>query len=486
RAVRHHQHLPGGPPPRAGCYVLETDVSGRVLAAGEVDRCYRGLAAVERAIRRLRTGGWEIGPVSLRRADRTRGHALVRLPGLKLQLALEGRLRAAFGTTDTDAHTVILDDALTALGRLCLERYQVEGRITVRRVRRLTHPDERQQEILEALGVTPPTFKTPQATGSPRRRCRPQRTVRWFALSHSPSTTCPNSMPLALRKINPTSICRPAGRCPQREWGDVAGSGSFQIQPSVAIFGKEFQGALKVGERLLLLAQVTQRYAEIVQSLGSQPQGACEPQRGSSPEGVALEEQKRSPLEGSAPRLVGFALPPWGNGLQAIQCLQGISPFAAEGEEFDQHPQPLSRLESTALQSCLDLLGMVFRQCQGTHAPLVVEVSREAREVSVNAVERRPHKRDAGLLHEGSEEEVVILGTLQSTIVAQPLSEVGAEGGYSHRREEIASKATDEIAGGAKLRGEGKAAERPAARAVEKVRLVKGKHGVVRFESLDE
>jgi len=158
-----------------------------------VDRCCRGLAVVERAIRRLRTGGWEIGPICLRRADRTQGHALVRLPGLKLQLALEGRLRAAFGTTDTDAHTVILDDALTALGRLCLERYQVEGRITVRRVRRLTHPDERQQEILEALGVTPSTFKTPQGTGSPRRRCRPQRTARWFALSHSPSTTCPNS-----------------------------------------------------------------------------------------------------------------------------------------------------------------------------------------------------------------------------------------------------------------------------------------------------
>ena len=154
-----------------------------------MDRCYRGLAVVERAIRRLKAGGWEIGPVSLRRADRTQGHALVRLPGLKLQLALEGRLRAAFGTTDTDARTVTLDDALTALGRLCLEYYQMEKRITVRR---LTHPDERRQEILEALGVTPPTFKTPQGTGSPRRRCRPQRTARWFALSHSPSTTCPS------------------------------------------------------------------------------------------------------------------------------------------------------------------------------------------------------------------------------------------------------------------------------------------------------
>ncbi len=77
-----------------------------------------------------------------RRADRTQAHASVRLPGLKLQLALEGRLREAFGTTDADTHTVTLDDALTALGRLCLEHYQVEGRITVRR---LTHPDERQE-----------------------------------------------------------------------------------------------------------------------------------------------------------------------------------------------------------------------------------------------------------------------------------------------------------------------------------------------------
>jgi transposase len=158
----------------AGCYVLETDVCRELLAAGEVDRCYRGLAVVERAIRRLKTGGLEIRPVYLRRADRTQGHALVCLLGLKLQLALEGRLRAAFGTTDTDAHTVTLDDALTALGRLCLEHYQVEGRITVTR---LTHPDEPQQKILEALGVTLPTFKTPQATGSPRRRCRLKRTA---------------------------------------------------------------------------------------------------------------------------------------------------------------------------------------------------------------------------------------------------------------------------------------------------------------------
>ncbi|ASV75788.1 Mobile element protein [Thermogutta terrifontis] len=163
----------------AGCYVLETDVRGELLDAAAVDRCYRGLAVVERAFRRMKTTGLEIRPVYLRRADRTQAHALVCMLALKLQMVLEERLRAVFGTTAEDEHTVTLEDALTALGRLCLEYYQVNGRIELTR---LPQPDTQQQKILEALGVRLPTFqpsrlkKPTQKSPRSRRRSQPRST----------------------------------------------------------------------------------------------------------------------------------------------------------------------------------------------------------------------------------------------------------------------------------------------------------------------
>ncbi|GAB4240528.1 MAG: hypothetical protein Kow00109_15710 [Acidobacteriota bacterium] len=123
----------------------------------------------------MKTAGLEIRPVYLRRADRTQAHALVCMLALELQLVLEQRLRAVFGTTAEGAHTVTLSEALTALGWLCLEYYQVDGRIALTH---LPQPDEQQQKILEALGVRLPTFKPPTpkkpAKKSPRTRRRSQ------------------------------------------------------------------------------------------------------------------------------------------------------------------------------------------------------------------------------------------------------------------------------------------------------------------------
>ena len=163
----------------AGCYVLETDVRGELLDAAAVDRCYRGLAVVERAFRRMKTTGLEIRPVYLRRADRTQAHALVCMLALKLQMVFEERLRAVFGITAADEHTVTLEEALTALGRLCLKYYQVNGRIELTR---LPQPDAQQQKILEALGVRLPTFqpsrlkKPTQKSPQSRRRSQPRST----------------------------------------------------------------------------------------------------------------------------------------------------------------------------------------------------------------------------------------------------------------------------------------------------------------------
>ena len=61
-------------------------------------------------------------------------------------------LVAAFGTTDDDKMTVTVEDALTALARLCLLTYPIRGAS----VTRLPSPDARQAAILNALGTPLP------------------------------------------------------------------------------------------------------------------------------------------------------------------------------------------------------------------------------------------------------------------------------------------------------------------------------------------
>ena len=75
------------------------------------------------------------------------------LLALKLSREMERRLQAAFGTTDANPHAITLTDAMAALSRLCLLHYTVDEKTTVTR---LPQPDDRQQQILAALGVPLP------------------------------------------------------------------------------------------------------------------------------------------------------------------------------------------------------------------------------------------------------------------------------------------------------------------------------------------
>jgi len=85
---------------------------------------YLDLTRVERDFRTLKTGLLAIRPVFLRRADRTRGHAVVSLLALKLARELERRV-APLGLTVEDAvarlegvQLVCLGDASLGLWRL--------------------------------------------------------------------------------------------------------------------------------------------------------------------------------------------------------------------------------------------------------------------------------------------------------------------------------------------------------------------------------
>jgi transposase len=137
----------------AGCYVVVTDVPKQNLSGQEVHDSYVSLEKVERDFRQMKTGLLEVRPVFVRKESRTRGHVFCCLLALKLSREMERRLQAAFGTTDTDPHAITLADAMAALSRLCLLEYRVDEKTSVTR---LPKPDDRQQQILGALGVPLP------------------------------------------------------------------------------------------------------------------------------------------------------------------------------------------------------------------------------------------------------------------------------------------------------------------------------------------
>jgi len=137
----------------AGCYVVTSDVPKDQMSGQEVHDSYVGLQKVERDFRAMKTGLLEVRPVFVRKESRTRGHVFACMLALKISREMERRLQAAFGTTDLDAHTITLPDALASLSRLCLLHYPIDADTTVTR---LPRADVRQKEILTALGVTLP------------------------------------------------------------------------------------------------------------------------------------------------------------------------------------------------------------------------------------------------------------------------------------------------------------------------------------------
>jgi hypothetical protein len=136
-----------------GCYILETDVPKALLDAKTVDERYRDLQQVERNFRTVKTSFLEIRPIFLRKAERTKAHVFVAMLALKITRQLEAGLRQTFGTTDEDAAAITLEDALVALGRLT---YLYSTDRNGDRHVYLPRPDELQNKILKALGLTFP------------------------------------------------------------------------------------------------------------------------------------------------------------------------------------------------------------------------------------------------------------------------------------------------------------------------------------------
>lgn len=76
-----------------GCYVVVSDVPKEAADAQTLWDRYGQLQQVERDFRTMKTGLLEIRPLFLRKANRTRGHALVTLLALKLSRAFQKKIR---------------------------------------------------------------------------------------------------------------------------------------------------------------------------------------------------------------------------------------------------------------------------------------------------------------------------------------------------------------------------------------------------------
>jgi transposase len=137
----------------AGCYVVTTDVLKQNMSAQEVHDSYVSLQKVERDYRAMKAGLLEVRPVFVRKESRTRGHVFCCMLALKLSREMERRLRATFGTTDSDPHAITLPDALASLNSLCLLQYPIDEKTTVTKP---PQPRANQKQILTALGVSLP------------------------------------------------------------------------------------------------------------------------------------------------------------------------------------------------------------------------------------------------------------------------------------------------------------------------------------------
>ena len=110
-----------------GCYVVVSDLPAAAADTQAVHDRYLDLTRVERDFRTLKTGLLEIRPVFLRKADRTRGHALVSLLALKLARALERRV-APLGLTVDDAVERLKGVRLVCLGETDLGLWRLADR----------------------------------------------------------------------------------------------------------------------------------------------------------------------------------------------------------------------------------------------------------------------------------------------------------------------------------------------------------------------
>lgn len=133
-----------------GCYVIRTDVAAKQLDKNQAVECYRGLAVVERAFRRLKTVSLEMRPIYHHLDRRIEAHVFLCMLAYYIEWHMRQRLIPLFkadgkGKDRRWTFAEILQ-RLKSIQEQTLVINDTEARLK-------TTPDQEQQEILGLLGV---------------------------------------------------------------------------------------------------------------------------------------------------------------------------------------------------------------------------------------------------------------------------------------------------------------------------------------------
>lgn len=128
-----------------GCYVLKTDLPAACAAKEIVHARYKDLAQVEWAFRCAKTAHLEMRPIFVRRATRTRGHALVVMLAYRLIQELASRWSAL---------DLTIQEGIDMLASLCLVEVHVNGQVPFNQI---PQPSATIQALLDAARVRLPS-----------------------------------------------------------------------------------------------------------------------------------------------------------------------------------------------------------------------------------------------------------------------------------------------------------------------------------------
>lgn len=146
-----------------GCYCLKTDLRPAQATKEIVHERYKDLASVEWAFRTCKTVHLEARPVYVRRASRTRGHALV----VMLAYTLVAELARCWQNLD-----VTVPEGIAALATLCTSEVSLGGRASFQSI---PEPSAAVAQLLSAANVRLPLALPPRGGRVTTKRKLPSR-----------------------------------------------------------------------------------------------------------------------------------------------------------------------------------------------------------------------------------------------------------------------------------------------------------------------